>query len=248
VGLQVHQFPCLADNYGFLIQDQASGIVACIDSPDAQAVLAQLKLRGWTLSLIINTHWHHDHAGGNDALREATGALVIAPAEVARVSRPDRVAIPGETCWVGETGLQIIDTGGHTLGHVSFHDPGSSVAFVGDTLFAMGCGRLFEGSPHQMWQSLQRLASLPPETIVYCSHEYTEANCRFALSVDDDPAVRQRAERVADLRALDLPTVPTTIGDELSTNPFLRAPLLKPGLSEVEAFAALRKLKDEFCG
>lgn len=99
-----------------------------------------------------------------------------------------------------------------------------------------------------MWQSLQRLASLPPETIVYCSHEYTEANCRFALSVDDDPAVRQRAERVADLRALDLPTVPTTIGDELSTNPFLRAPLLKPGLSEVEAFAALRKLKDEFCG
>ena len=246
MGLIVHQFGCLNDNYGFLVQDQATGKVACVDTADPDCILAELRLKGWRLDLIINTHWHHDHAGGNDALRKATGAFVVAPQEVARISAPDWVARPGEIVALGRSQLHILDTGGHTEGHVSYYDPQSAMVFVGDTIFAMGCGRIFEGTPEQMWNSLKALSALPFETVVYCAHEYTEANCRFALSVDDDPAVAKRAARVAKLRALGLPTVPTTIGVEIETNPFLRAPLLRPGAGEVEAFAALRKLKDDF--
>ena len=246
MSLLVHQFPCLQDNYGFLLKDEATGQVACVDTPDATRILAELELRGWKLDLIINTHWHGDHAGGNEELRKATGAFVVAPQEVSRISRPDRVIRPGEICTLGRTRLHVLDTGGHTRGHVSYYDAASSVVFVGDTLFAMGCGRLFEGTPEQMWDSLQELAALPLETIVYCAHEYTEANSRFALLVDGDPAVARRARDVAIFRALGLATVPTTIKDELETNPFLRAPCLRPTLSAVDAFADLRRLKDGF--
>ncbi|HWJ38317.1 MAG TPA: hydroxyacylglutathione hydrolase [Sphingomicrobium sp.] len=246
MSLLVHQFPCLEDNYGFLLKDEATGKVGCVDTPDPERILVELELRGWKLDLIINTHWHGDHAGGNEVLRKATGALIVAPQEVSRVSTPDWVIRPGEICTLGRTRLHVLDTGGHTEGHVSYYDPHSSMVFVGDTLFAMGCGRLFEGTAEQMWDSLQELAGLPLETIVYCAHEYTQANSRFALLVDDDPAVAKRARDVASLRALGLPTVPTTIKDELETNPFLRAPFLRPNLSAVDAFADLRRLKDDF--
>jgi hydroxyacylglutathione hydrolase len=251
--LTVHQFPCLSDNYGFLARDQATGQVACIDTPDAGAILAELDRLGWRLSLILNTHWHPDHAGGNAAVKAATGATVIGPAEVARIAPPDRVVKGGDRVDLGETGFEVIETGGHTLGHIAYHDAADRIAFVGDTLFALGCGRLFEGEPQQMWTSLQRLAALPDDTRVYCAHEYTAANARFALSVDDDPALQARAAAVFAARERGEPTVPTTIALEKATNPFLRAPRLAPRLGvpsepAYAAFAAVRAAKDGFKG
>ena len=247
--LTVHQFPCLSDNYGFLVRDEASGAVATIDTPDADAILAQLEQRGWKLDLILNTHWHPDHAGGNAALKAATGATIIGPAEVTRIAPLDHTVGDGETVMLGETRFEVIDTGGHTLGHVTYHDAADAIAFVGDTLFALGCGRLFEGPPEQMWASLSRLAALPDATTVYCAHEYTASNARFALSVDDDPAVKARAERVFSARERGEATVPTTIGAEKATNPFLRAPLLRPTTAEsAQAFAEIRAAKDSFKG
>ena len=246
--LQVRQFPCLSDNYGFLIRDEATGQTAAIDTPDAAAILRELEAAGWTLSLILNTHWHPDHAGGNAELKAATGATVVGPDEVSRIAPPDRVVGDGDVVMLGETRLDVIDTGGHTLGHVTYHDAADAIAFVGDTLFALGCGRLFEGTAAQMWASLSRLTALPDQTRVYCAHEYTASNARFALSVDADPAVRARAEAVFAARERGEATVPTTIGDEVGTNPFLRAPLLRPDLSPVDAFAAIRAAKDGFQG
>ena len=246
--LDVHQFACLEDNYGFLVRDAATGSVAAIDPPDGDAVLAALRDRGWGLDLILNTHWHGDHTGGNDRLRTATGASVVGPAEIARRSVPDRIVRPGERVAVGATWLEVLDTGGHTLGHVSYHDAADGLAFVGDTLFAMGCGRLFEGTPEQMWASLGRLAALPPATRVYCAHEYTEANCRFALAHDQSHDVVKRSAGVSAARRRGEPTVPTSIAVECATNPFLRAPRLRPDLDPVAAFAALRRLKDDFVG
>ncbi|MEO7027451.1 MAG: hydroxyacylglutathione hydrolase, partial [Caulobacteraceae bacterium] len=182
--LTVRQFPCLSDNYGFLVRDEASGAVACVDTPDAAAVLAALEAEGWGLDLILNTHWHPDHAGGNAAVKAATGATIIAPAEVRRISPVDRVVAGGDAVMLGASRFEVIGTGGHTQGHIAYHCLAEGVVFVGDTLFALGCGRLFEGSPEQMWTSLSRLAALPDATRVYCAHEYTAANARFALSVD----------------------------------------------------------------
>jgi hydroxyacylglutathione hydrolase len=185
--LKVHQFACLSDNYGFLARDDATGQTACIDTPDAGAILRELKKLGWTLSLVLNTHWHPDHAGGNAEVVAATGAKVVGPAEVTRIAALDREVRGGDTVMLGETRFEVIETGGHTLGHIAYHDAADGIAFVGDTLFALGCGRLFEGTAEQMWTSLQRLAALPDDTTVYCAHEYTASNARFALSVDDDP-------------------------------------------------------------
>lgn len=247
--LAVHQFPCLSDNYGFLIRDEATGKVATIDTPDADAILDELDRLGWTLDLILNTHWHPDHAGGNDALKKATGATITGPAEVTRIAPLDRVVRGGEIVLLGETRFAVIDVGGHTLGHLAYHDAADRIAFVGDTLFALGCGRLFEGTAEQMWASLARVTDLPDDTTVYCAHEYTASNARFALSVDDDPILKARADQIFAARERGEPTVPTTIGVEKATNPFLRAPLLRPdAASPAEAFAEIRAAKDSFKG
>lgn len=251
--LTVHQFPCLSDNYGYLVRDEATGLAACIDTPDAAAVLAQLKALGWRLALIMNTHWHPDHAGGNAEVQAATGAKIVGPAEVRRIAPLDRELSGGETVELGETTFEVIEAGGHTLGHIAYYDAADRIAFVGDTLFALGCGRLFEGEPAQMWASLSRLAALPDETTVYCAHEYTAANARFALSVDDDPTLKARAEQIFAARERGEPTVPTTIALEKATNPFLRAPLLAARVGAAdkpahEAFAAVRAAKDNFKG
>ena len=239
--LTVRQFPCLSDNYGLLARDEATGRTACIDTPDAEAILAELDRLDWGLDLILNTHWHPDHAGGNARVKAATGARVVGPAEVERLSPVDRKVADGEVVELGETRFSVIDTGGHTLGHITYFDAADQIAFVGDTLFALGCGRLFEGTPQQMWASLSRLAALPDETAVYCAHEYTAANARFALSVDASAALKARAEAVFAARERGEPTVPTTIALEKATNPFLRA-------GDARRFGELRAAKDRFRG
>lgn len=244
----LHQFPCLSDNYGFLVRDDATGLAACIDTPEAGPILAALNQLGWKLDLILNTHWHPDHAGGNAEIKAATGATIVGPAEVERLTPVDRKVAGGDEVMLGQTRFQVLDTGGHTLGHVSYYAPADRVAFVGDTLFTLGCGRLFEGDAAQMWASLQRLAALPDDTAVYCAHEYTASNARFALSVDTDAALKARTAEIFAARERGEPTVPTTIGAEKATNPFLRAPLLRPGLPAHEAFGAIRAAKDSFKG
>ena len=248
MSLTVHQFPCLSDNYGFLVRDDATGTTATIDTPDADAILARLDHLGWKLDLILNTHWHPDHAGGNAAIQAATGATIVGPQEVTRIAPLDRAVGQGDTVMLGETALSVIDTGGHTLGHIAYHAAKDQLAFVGDTLFALGCGRLFEGTAEQMWGSLSKLTALPDDTTVYCAHEYTASNARFALSVDNDPALKSRAIAVFAARERGEPTVPTTIGLEKATNPFLRAPLLRPHLPPAEAFGEIRAAKDGFKG
>lgn len=253
MGMIIRQFPCLKDNYGFLIRDAASGAVAAVDTPDAVAIERALAEQGWRLTHILNTHWHPDHAGGNLALKERWGCRIIGPAgEAPRIPGLDDAVSDGATVRLGESVARVIDTPGHTLGHIVFHFPDAACAFVGDTIFAMGCGRLFEGTPEQMWSSLSRIAALPPKTNLYCAHEYTQANARFALSVDGgNAALRRRAATVEAMRAQGAPTVPTTLTEELETNPFLRAPgiaraLGLGGLADFEAFAEIRKRKDAF--
>ena len=249
--LKVHQFACLKDNYGFLARDEASGEVACIDTPDADAILAELATLGWRLTLIMNTHWHPDHAGGNAKIKAQTGCEIVGPGEVTRIAPLDRPVGEGDVVALGDTRFEVLETGGHTLGHIAYVDRADKIAFVGDTLFALGCGRLFEGTAEQMWTSLSKLAALPDQTLVYCAHEYTAANARFALSVDQSEALKSRAQAVFAARERGEPTVPTTIGQEKAANPFLRAPQLKLGLgaaSDAQAFAAVRQAKDVFQG
>jgi hydroxyacylglutathione hydrolase len=248
MSLIVRQFPCLSDNYGFIVRDQASGLTACVDTPDAGAIISALDQAGWRLDMVFNTHWHPDHAGGNAEIKAATGAFIVGPEEVRRIAPLDRVVAGGDTVTLGQTQFQVLDCGGHTLGHIAYYDAADETAFVGDTLFAMGCGRLFEGDAAQMWESLSRLAALPPDTIVYCAHEYTASNARFALTVDASPEVKARAEAIFAARARGEATVPTTIGAELATNPFLRAPSLVAAATKAAAFAKLRGAKDSFKG
>ena len=246
--VDIHQFACLEDNYGYLLRDRATGCVAAIDVPDAKTLLTELRRLGWSLELIINTHWHRDHTGGNDEVRAATGAPVVGPREVARRSLLNRPVVDGDVIRLGETQIVAMACAGHTLGHLCYHVADDEVLFSGDVLFALGCGRLFEGTPAQMWASLSRLAALPGETRVYCAHEYTASNAAFATTVDDDPTVAARAAATFEQRARGAWTVPTTIALERATNPFLRAPLLRPELDAVEAFAAIRAAKDAFRG
>lgn len=251
--LEVHQFPCLSDNYGFLIRDEATGKTACIDTPEAGAILRELEDLGWELDFIFNTHWHPDHAGGNADIKAITGCTIVGPKEVTRIAPLDREVVDGDVVMLGETSFRVLDTGGHTLGHITYFDAADRIAFVGDTLFALGCGRLFEGTPEQMWTSLQKIAALPDETTVYCAHEYTASNARFALSVDDSKALRERAAQIFSARDRGEWTVPTTIGLEKATNPFLRAPQLADkvgaaGEPDFKAFAAVREAKDHFKG
>jgi hydroxyacylglutathione hydrolase len=249
MALSIRQFPCLQDNYGFLVRDEATGQVATIDTPDADAILRELDASGWgRLDLILNTHWHADHAGGNERLKAETGCEIVGPQEVTRIAPLDRVVGGGETVMLGATPLQVIATPGHTLGHIAYWSEADGVAFVGDTLFALGCGRLFEGTAEQMWSSLSALAALPPQTRVYCAHEYTASNARFALSVDASPGTAEHARSIFAARERGEATVPTTIGTELAFNPFLRAPLLSEGGAPAEAFARVRAAKDAFRG
>jgi len=248
--LQIHQFPCLSDNYGFLIHDPASGATAAIDTPDADEIMRQADAKGWRITDIWNTHWHPDHAGGNAAIKTKTGAIVTGPAEVERIGTPpDRIVDEGDRVKLGDIEARVLNVGGHTLGHIAFVFDADNVAFVGDALFALGCGRLFEGTPQQMWTSLQKLTALPDDTTLYCAHEYTQSNARFALSVDaGNAALRERSAEIDRLRAAGKPTVPMTLRVEKETNPFLRAPALLPNVSDWEAFADIRKQKDNFKG
>jgi hydroxyacylglutathione hydrolase len=246
--LQIHQFPCLEDNYGFLVHDEASGATVAVDTPDAEEILRQADARGWRITDIWNTHWHPDHAGGNAAIKAKTGAKVTGPAEVERIGQaPDRVVDEGDVVELGGAKARVLNVGGHTLGHIAYVFDDDKVAFVGDALFSMGCGRLFEGTPQQMWASLQKLAALPDDATLYCAHEYTQSNGRFAVHVDpDNAALQARVAAVAKLREAKKPTVPMRLAQEKATNPFLRAPLLLPNVEAWEAFGELRKQKDDF--
>lgn len=253
--LDIRQFPCLNDNYGYIIRDPESGAVATIDTPDPEAINAQLKDAGWRLTHILNTHHHWDHAGGNLALKEQWECEIIGPkAEADRIPGIDRAVGEGDLVKLGASHARVLDTPGHTSGHIVYHFTEDGAAFVGDTIFAMGCGRLFEGTPSQMWASLSKIAALPPETKLYCAHEYTQANAAFALTVDpDNEALQARAKVVDALRAAGTPTVPTTLAEELATNPFLRAesPSLKSTLGMEDAdtiavFTETRARKDTF--
>ncbi|RDC60181.1 Hydroxyacylglutathione hydrolase [Alteripontixanthobacter maritimus] len=251
--LQIHQFPCLSDNYGFLVHDPESGETACIDTPEALVILREAAAKGWTITQIWNTHWHPDHAGGNEAIKAATGCRVTAPAaEASRIPAIDRSVGAGDTVTLGNYEAEVIDVGGHTMGHIAYHMPRAGVAFVGDSVFALGCGRMFEGDPKQFWTSLQRIKALPEETRLYCAHEYTAANAKFALHADPaNDALKRYAAEITAKRDRDEPTVPTVLSRELATNPFLRAddPVLMEiwgGNTPHETFAALRAGKDGF--
>lgn len=250
--LEIHQFGCLSDNYGFLLHDPASGETAAIDTPDSAEYLRQAEGKGWRITQIWNTHWHPDHAGGNAAIVAATDAKVVAPQEVERIAPIDRVIAHGDIVLLGEWEAQVIDVSGHTNGHIAYHLPKAGIAFVGDSVFALGCGRMFEGEPRQFWESLGRIKALPPETMLYCAHEYTQANARFALHADPDNALLALyAAEIDSKRAAGLPTVPTTLARELDTNPFLRADSAAlrdrwGGADAVETFAKLRAAKDNF--
>ncbi len=263
--IEVHQFACLSDNYGYLVHDSASGETVCIDTPDAEVYLDEAARRGWTITQIWNTHWHADHAGGNAAIAAATGATITAPAidapKIAGVTRTvDGTREGGDTVKLGALTIRVLAVGGHTLGHVAYvfddvplaDGTTGTLAFVGDSLFALGCGRMFEGTPVQFWDSLSRLKALPAATRVYCAHEYTASNARFALHADpDNAALIAYAGEVEARRAQGLPTVPTVLAREAATNPFLRAddPALQArwgGGDAVATFAALRAAKDSF--
>ena len=251
--LEVHQFACLDDNYGYLLHDPDSGETACIDTPDAQAYLREAAAKGWRITQIWNTHWHPDHAGGNEAIKAETGCTVTASAaEADKTAGVDRQVGQGDTVKLGAYTAHVIDVGGHTMGHIAYHLPEAGIAFVGDSVFALGCGRMFEGTAPQFWASLSRIKALPPETMLYCAHEYTASNARFAVHADpDNAALADYVAEITERRAKDQPTVPSRLERELATNPFLRAddPAMQArwgGSAPQETFAALRSAKDTF--
>lgn len=255
MALELVTIPCLADNYAYLIHDAASGATGVVDVPDAAPILAALQARGWQLSDILITHHHDDHIRGVAGLRAATGARVWGAAADARRLPPLDVALAeGDAVLIGTQQGRVIGVSGHTIGHIAFHFPQSALAFTADSLMALGCGRLFEGSADLMWQSLGKLAALPPETLICSGHEYAAANARFALTLDPgNPALISRHAEITRLRAAGQPTVPSRLADELATNPFLRAsdPVLKAavglaGAPDAAVFAEIRARKDRF--
>jgi len=253
--LQILLVPALTDNYIYLIHEPIGGETAVVDPAVAEPVMAALEQNGWRLDYIFNTHHHGDHVGANLQLKQKTACKIVgAAADRARIPGIDIEIKEGDQVRLGHQTFQVIDTPGHTLGHIVYYCTDSQALFCGDTLFSLGCGRLFEGSATQMWQSLQKLKTLPAQTRIYCAHEYTAANGRFALSVEpDNPALQQRLVEVAELRRQNRPTLPSTIGQELASNPFLRehSPSIRRSIfmteqSDVATFAKLRALKDQF--
>lgn len=255
MALDCVQILCGRDNYAVLLHDAPSGKTAIVDTPELAPIEAELKRRGWRLDLILTTHHHGDHTAGHTALKAAHGCSVVAPvSEFAKVPGADRGVKEGDTIDFAGHRISVIDTPGHTNGHVSFHLAAQHLLFAGDTLFALGCGRLLEGTPQMMWNSLRKLRALPAETIVYCGHEYTESNARFALTIEPaNQALTARAANISSMRKRSEPTVPSRLSDEIATNPFLRADepgiaahLGMQGATSDAVFAEIRARKDRF--
>lgn len=253
--LEIQQIPCLSDNYGYLLHVRDAGLTATIDTPDPDAINAALDREGWRLTHILNTHWHDDHAGGNLALKSKWNPEIIGPrAEAAKIPGIDRAVGDGDRVLLGPLAARVFDVPGHTAGHIAYWFESEGAAFVGDTIFALGCGRLFEGTAPQMWSSLEKLMTMPDETMLYCAHEYTQSNARFALTVEPgNSALRERASEIDHLRAQNRPTVPSSMGLEKRTNPFLRARsaeirqhLNLPEADNAAVFGEVRRRKDGF--
>ncbi|MDU8945643.1 hydroxyacylglutathione hydrolase [Ovoidimarina sediminis] len=255
MSLEIVTIPCRSDNYAFLIHDADSGRTALVDAPETAPLVDALEARGWGLDELWITHHHGDHVEGVEDLRARYGCKVTgAAADRHRLPDLDREVAEGDSFdFAGET-VTVMDVSGHTVGHIAFYVPGARAVFTADSLMALGCGRVFEGNFPQMWDSLSKLAALPPETVVYSGHEYTEANARFALTIEpENPDLISRKDAVTAARGAGKPTVPSTLADELKTNPFLRAgrPEVKaligmPDASDAEAFAEIRQRKDRF--
>jgi hydroxyacylglutathione hydrolase len=241
VSIDVIRIPVLSDNYVWLVRENTSGEVMVVDPAVAEPVLAKADELGWKITQIWNTHWHPDHTGGNAEIKAATGCIITGPrAEFERIPTLDVQVAEGESVAFGSSSARVIDVPAHTAGHIAFHFAYEGIIFVGDTLFAMGCGRLFEGTAAQMYDNMAKLAALPDETHVYCAHEYTQSNGRYALVAEpDNQALVDRMAEVDALRARGEPTVPTTIGLERATNPFMRA-------NSIAQLAERRAAKDAF--
>jgi hydroxyacylglutathione hydrolase len=241
MALEVVRIPVLSDNYIWLVHEPASGATMVVDPAVAEPVLDAAAARGWTITDIWNTHWHPDHTGGNEIIRNATGCTITGPAaEAARIPTLDVFVKEGDSVTLGALTARVIDVPAHTGGHIAYHFADDQVAFVGDTLFAMGCGRLFEGTPEQMFTAMRKLEALGDATVIYCAHEYTQSNGRYALAAEpDNIAIRERMAQVDAARAAGEATVPTTIALERATNPFMRA-------ADAAQLAERRAAKDRF--
>jgi len=238
--LTVSAVPVLTDNYVWMIQDAETGETAAVDPSVAEPVLEAAAASGMRITQVLNTHWHPDHTGGNQGIKAATGCSITAPAEAQRVSEVDRIVAEGDQVTVAGARAVVWDIPAHTAGHIAYYFEEERMIFVGDTMFAMGCGRLFEGTAEQMYANLRRIAALPDDVRIYCGHEYTLANARFAAHVEPgNIAIAERMARVEAQRNAAEITLPTTVREELATNPFVRAP-------DVEEFARLRRDKDSF--
>lgn len=258
--ITVAQFQCLDDNYGYLIHDESTGETAAVDTPDASMYEQELKKRDWTLTHIFNTHHHWDHTGGNKELKKLfPNVKVLGPSvEQSKIPALDVPLSHGDAISLGEHAVDILDVGGHTTGHIAYYFPGVNKVFCGDALFALGCGKMFEGTPSQFWSSLQRLRDLPDETTVYCAHEYTMGNAKFAQSVEPgNQDLMDRIQEIIALRSEGKPTVPSNLGLEKRTNPFLRVDVSEEirknvnvidGDDDSVAFAKVRSAKDHFRG
>lgn len=254
--LDIVTIPCRSDNYAFLLHDRDSGATALVDAPEAGPLREALAGRGWALNEVWITHHHGDHVEGLDGLKSAHPGLTVtgAAADAHRLPPLDRQVAGGDGFDFAGRTVQVIEVPGHTVGHIAFHIEEENALFTADSLMALGCGRLFEGTPAQMWDSLSRLAALPPETVVYSGHEYTRTNARFALTIEPDNAdLQRRAAAVEEAHGAGTPTVPSTLAEEVATNPFLRAhlPEVKAAISmndadNVDAFAEIRRRKDRF--
>lgn len=255
MALIIDIFQILSDNYGYLVHDEDTGATASIDAGEAEGILKAAERRGWTISDIFITHHHADHTDGIAEIKAKTGAKVTGPAgEADKISGLDRTVSEGDTVSLGQSTFDVIAAPGHTLGHICFHDREGGHVFTADALFSLGCGRMFEGTPGPMWAGLAKLRDLPDETLIYCGHEYTSANAKFALSVDpDNAALQARAKEISEQLANGEFTIPVTLGAEKAQNPFLRAD--DPGMARqmglegadpAEVFAAIRKAKDNF--